>query len=272
MAVIAVSAQAAGPLQLGQSAGAVDLLSPGGWKVVLDNYGARRATAILFLSARDQTDEAAADLIRTINQTNRRGRVLLVGVFSDPAQKPAEIRAWSQARGFNFPVYLDPGMNAAKRFGATVTPSAFLLDNAGRLIYRGSVQNLGAAIAAYDSGSPVNSERGDIGGTPIGAKLPPRNIVSPYGAIEFSSELICDSIPGYPVHHCSSITEAPNGDLLVTWYGGSYESADDQVLFISRRPKGARAWSKPEVLVESPGHPPGNAVLFTDRRNRIWLV
>ncbi len=269
---IAVSAQAAGTLQIGDPAGAVDLLSPGGWKVVLDNYGARRATAVLFLSARDRTDDAAADLIRTVNQTNRRRRVLLVGVFSDPEQKAAEIRAWTQAHGFNFPVYLDPGMSAARRFGATVTPSAFLLDTTGRLIYRGSVQNLGAAIAAYDSGSAIHREHGDVAGTPIAAKLPPRSIVSPYGAIEFSSELIFGSIPGYPVHHCSSITEAPNGDLLVTWYGGSYESSDDQVLFISRRRKSARAWSKPEILVESPGHPPGNAVLFTDARKRIWLV
>ncbi len=269
---IAASVHAAGQLQTGESAGAIDLLSPGGWKVTLGNYGARRATAVLFLSARDQTDDETAELIRAINQTNRRRRVLLVGVFSDPEQKPAEIRAWCQAQGFNFPVYLDPAMNAARRFGAAVTPSAFLIDNTGRLIYRGAIQNLGAAIAAYDSGSPVKSEPGQLTGVPIGRSLPPRKIISPYGAIEFSSELIFDYIPGYPVHHCSSITEAPNGDLLVTWYGGSYESSDDQALFLSRRSRGARAWSKPKILVESRGHPPGNAVLFTDQRNRVWLV
>ncbi len=74
------------------------------------------------------------------------------------------------------------------------------------------------------------------------------------------------------MHHCSTITEAPNGDLLVSWYGGSYESSDDQVLFLSRRKKGARVWSKPQIIVRSPGKPPGNAVLFTVPNHRVWLV
>ena len=109
-------------------------------------------------------------------------------------------------------------------------------------------------------------------GTSIGKSLPARTVRNPYRAIEFSSELIFDSIPGYPAHHCSSIVEAPNGDLLVSWYGGSYESSDDQVLFLSRRKKGSRFWSKPEILIRSPGKPPGNAILFLDKLSRIWLV
>ncbi len=44
------------------------------------------------------------------------------------------------------------------------------------------------------------------------------------------------------------------------------------MLFLSRRKKGSRFWSKPEIIVRSPGKPPGNAILFTDKRNRIWLV
>jgi len=74
------------------------------------------------------------------------------------------------------------------------------------------------------------------------------------------------------VHHCSSITEAPNGDLLVSWYGGSYESSDDQVLFLSRRAKGSRVWSEPAIIVRSPGKPPGNAILFTDGIGKVWLL
>jgi predicted neuraminidase len=265
-------AQSAAVLKVGDPVGAVDLLSPGGLNVTLSNYGERRATAVLFLSARDENTDALAASIRTLNQTNRRRRVLLVGVFSDPAQKAAEVRAYCQSRGFNFPVYLDPGMKAAKRFGARVTPSAFLLDKEGRLVYRGPVQKLSDAIVAFDAGSPIPKEASELVGAPIDKSSPPREIISPYGTVEFSSDLIFDSIPGYPVHHCSTITEAANGDLLVSWYGGSYESSDDQVLFLSRCKKGSRTWSKPEIIVRSPGRPPGNAVLFTDKRNRIWLV
>jgi len=147
----------------------------------------------------------------------------------------------------------------------------FLLNRTGQLAYTGTVSGLAAALPAFDSGTALPASTA-VTGTPIGEDLPARPIEDPYGHIRFSSELIFDDIPGYPVHHCSSITVAPNGDLLVTWYGGSYESSDDQVLFISRLKKGTLNWSKPEILVRSPGMPPGNAVVFTTRDNRILLV
>jgi len=39
-------------------------------------------------------------------------------------------------------------------------------------------------------------------------------------------------------YHCSTLTEAANGDLLCLWYGGSYEASDDQKLFLARKKKG----------------------------------
>lgn len=259
-------------LKTGDLAGPVGLLSPEGLPITMNNYGEREGTAVLFLSARDEASDKAAPAIVSLNQTfRRRHRFLLVGVF--PNGEPAsEVRAYCQSRGFNFPVYLDPGMKATKHFGAKVTPEAFLLNKGGKLVYRGSLAGLGGAMTALDSGKEEPSSEMQPAGTPIGEHLPARSFEDPYGAIEFSSELIFEKIPGFPVHHCSSITEAPNGDLLVTWYSGSYESADDQALFISRRKKGERVWSKPELLLKSPGKPPGNAIVWTDKRDRVWLL
>ncbi|MGA2596604.1 MAG: exo-alpha-sialidase [Bryobacteraceae bacterium] len=270
LASFVASAQAG--LKTGDMAGPVELLSPEGLPITMNNYGEREGTAVLFLSARDAASDKAAPAIVTLNQTfRRRHRFLLVGVFSN-GEPATEVRAYCQSRGFNFPVYLDPGMKATKHFGAHVTPEAFLLGKSGKLLYRGSLDGLGGAMTALDSGKPEPNSEMQPAGTAIGKELPPRSIEDPYGAIEFSSELIFDKIPGFPVHHCSSITEAPNGDLLVTWYSGSYESSDDQALFISRRKKGERNWSKPELLLKSPGKPPGNAIVWTDKRNRVWLL
>ena len=259
-------------LKVGDLAGPVELLSPEHLTVTMNNYAEREGTALLFLSTRAESSDKAADAILSLNQEFRRGhRFLLVGIFSG-GEPAAEVRAYCQSKGFNFPVYLDPGMKAARHFGAHVTPEGFLLDSAGKLVYRGSLQQLGAAMTALHAKTAEPNSEMQPAGTPIGMKLPAKKIEDPYGAIEFSSELIFDKIPGFPVHHCSSITEAPNGDLLVTWYSGSYESADDQALFISRRKKNSRTWSKPEMLVKSPGKPPGNAILWTDGRNRVWLL
>ena len=270
--ILSAALDAQSGLKIGEPAGAVELVSPEGLRVSMDNYGERRGTAILFLSSRDEGTLAGTDAIVTLNQKFRHRRVLLTAVFSNPAETGAEVRSFCQAHGFNFPAYLDPGQNVAKRLGARVTPEAYLLDKEGKLAYHGTTRGLAATLAAFDAGSPLPSSEDAVSGTPIGEALPKRAIDDPYGEIDFSSELIFDKIPSYPVHHCSSITEAPNGDLLVSWYGGSYESSDDQVLFLSRRKKGMRVWSKPEIIVRSPGKPPGNAVLFTAPNHRVWLV
>lgn len=259
-------------LQLGQPVGAVPLLSPENLPVLMNNYSERNATAVLFLSARDKPTAATASKISLLNHKLHEHAFLMVGIFPDESQTPAEIRAYSQAHGFNFPVYRDPGGKATAKFGASVTPEVFLLNHAGKLVYRGGIDGLTDAMASLRSGKPFPLASTKISGTPIGTHLPPATVIDPYGKIQFSSELIFEKIPNFPVHHCSTITEAGNGDLLVSWYGGSYESSDDQVLFISRRKKGQRNWSTPEILVRSPGHPPGNALLFTDKTKRIWLV
>lgn len=257
---------------IGEAVGTINLLTPGKLRVAMNNYAERRGTAVVFLSTRDEGTEANAAALLAMNQKFRRHKIMIVGVFPNAEETAAEVRDYAQSKGFNFPVYLDTGHDAAKRLGASVTPEAFLINHEGQLVYRGSLAEMEAVLAAFDAGSPLPPAHGTLEGAPIGKHLPARKIEDPYGLVEYSSELIFESIPGYPVHHCSSITEAPNGDLLVSWYGGSYESADDQVLFLSRRKKGARTWSKPEIVVSSPGKPPGNAILFTDKTNRVWLV
>jgi hypothetical protein len=212
--ITCLNATAQTGLKTGDLAGPVPLLSPENLSVTMNNYGEREGTAVLFLSTRAEASDKAAGEIVSLNQEFRRGhRFLLVGVF--PNGEPAtELRAYCQSRGFNFPVYLDPGMKAAKQFGAHVTPEVFLLDRAGKLVYRGSLDRLRAAMTALQTQTAEPTSEMHPEGTPIGERLPVRPIEDPHGAIEFSSELIFDKIPGFPVHHCSSITEAPNGDLL----------------------------------------------------------
>jgi len=264
-------------LRLGEPAGPIEMVSPEGATITMNNYGERVATAVLFLSTRDQGTEQTAGSIVQLNAKFRHSGILLLGIFPDASASPGEIRAFCQAHGFNFPVYRDPGGQTVKRFGASVTPESFVLDREGKLLFRGAVESAGGsglaeALQAVVAHKNMPASQNKVAGTAIGTKLPARKPVDPYGAIHFTSELVFDEIPGYPVHHCASITEAPNGDLLISWYGGSYESSDDQVLFLARQKKGERTWSKPEILVRSAGKPPGNAVLFTDPARRVWMV
>lgn len=76
--------------------------------------------------------------------------------------------------------------------------------------------------------------------------------------------------PDYPGVHVASLAQAPNGDLLYSFYAGKAEKADDVATYMSRRPRGKRTWTEPRVIFDEPDRPDGNAVLYSDGK-RVHL-
>jgi len=111
----------------------------------------------------------------------------------------------------------------------------------------------------------------------IGALLLPIVLVpakdSHLDAPVFRAELIFEpgSVAGYPSCHASTLVELPNGELLAAWFAGSQEGASDTAELGARLVPGANAWSKPQVLVDTPGKSDGNPVLHLDRQGRVWI-
>lgn len=93
----------------------------------------------------------------------------------------------------------------------------------------------------------------------------------PDSSIRLLSEPIPTDPDRYPYNHAASILELHNGDLLVAWGAGSAELAKDTVIVGSRRRRGDRKWSKPEVLCDRPGKADANPMLFLDDRRSVWL-
>ncbi len=74
-------------------------------------------------------------------------------------------------------------------------------------------------------------------------------------------------------NHGSCIVECPNGSLLVCWYHGSGErTADDVVVLGARQQKGARQWTAPFLMADTPGYPDTNPAMFIDPQKRLWLL
>ena len=73
-------------------------------------------------------------------------------------------------------------------------------------------------------------------------------------------EFLCDTSL-VPSCHASTIVELPDGELLAAWFGGSSESADDVVIFMSRKPAGG-VWSAPQTVAQDSLHASWNPVLF----------
>ena len=267
-----------GQIQRGERAGDLVLSGLGDYHHDLNNYAERPGTAILFLSARCSVVEEQLSAIREIHQKYRRKDLLFVGVVSDPDQSADEIRDFMQKRGIIFPVYRDPDGSVKKRFAATVTPELFLLDGSGSLVYHGgldqaeSYQSLELAILSLLMKVPATIPDTRANGTAIDARLPVIQRTDKFGTMKFSSRMIFDVAPRATAFHCSTLTQAANGDLLCLWYGGTYESADDETLFLSRQHPGSSDWSPPQPVVSDPLHPPGNAIMFVDAQKKLWML
>lgn len=103
-----------------------------------------RAIAVLFVSVQcpysNAYNERYRQLEKKLNPSKSRS-VALLAVYSNQNETLEKIEAHAKKNAFAFPVIKDDGNKLADAFGAQQTPEVFLLDQRGRLIYTGRVDN-----------------------------------------------------------------------------------------------------------------------------------
>ena len=77
-------------------------------------------------------------------------------------------------------------------------------------------------------------------------------------------------IPGR-YKHPASFTELDDGGLYLVYYGGDGEYEDDSKVWGSRLAKGARVWTPPRVVADTPTLPEGNPVVWQAPDGLVWL-
>lgn len=85
------------------------------------------------------------------------------------------------------------------------------------------------------------------------------------GAKEAYLEMIVNS------SHAANLLALPDGDLLVTYYAGIYERGADESIVLSRLPKGATKWTRPEVVSHHEDWANQNPLLFLAPDGTVWL-
>ncbi len=70
--------------------------------------------------------------------------------------------------------------------------------------------------------------------------------------------------------HAPSIIQLSNGDLFVVWFQGTDERKGDDVRIMGAK-KISGKWTKPFVVMDYPGFPDINPVLFIDKGGKLWL-
>lgn len=67
--------------------------------------------------------------------------IMLLAIASNADESEADLRRAAAEAGLSFPILLDRGNAIADRFQAVTTPHVFVIDAAGRLAYRGAVDD-----------------------------------------------------------------------------------------------------------------------------------
>lgn len=83
-----------------------------------------------------------------------------------------------------------------------------------------------------------------------------------------SSEFIFTEAP-FLSCHASTLVEAPNGDLMAAWFGGTREGNPDVAIWWST--KRGSTWTSPQVLAKENNTPCYNPVLFYTDDGKLWF-
>ena len=75
--------------------------------------------------------------------------------------------------------------------------------------------------------------------------------------------------PRYPSCHAATVVELADGCLLAAWFAGTHEGHPDVAIRLAHCD--GDTWHEPSTVVDEPGVPLWNPVLFRDETDTVWL-
>jgi peroxiredoxin len=126
----------------------------------------KSGTVVIFIATKCPISNAYNARMQKLADDYRAKGVNVVGINSNSAEAAPEVKQHAADKGLTFAILKDTGNVVADRLDAQVTPEAYFLDGAGKLVYRGRIDNsksadgvtaseLRDAIDATLAGKPV---------------------------------------------------------------------------------------------------------------------
>ncbi len=136
-----------------------------------------KAVVLVVWGASCRSSEAYGQRLQAIaRHAASRGAVVL-GVAPNEDDAPAAVSQAKQRQGLTFPVLIDRGGRIARSLGASVTPTACVVDGQGTLRYRGAIDDDPAGTRG-EGATPFLREAIDA---VVAGKDPPRTETRPAG-------------------------------------------------------------------------------------------
>lgn len=109
-----------------------------GKEVVIKTKDAK-ATVVIFLSSLCPCSNSNMEMLKA--QAEKFPEYQFVGVHSNFNEDPKEAKAYFDRKHLNFPVIKDYDSHLVNLFDAVKTPHVFILDENGKLLYKGGTSN-----------------------------------------------------------------------------------------------------------------------------------
>ncbi len=165
-------------VELGSAAPAFSLPDTvSGSTVSFDSVAGEHGTLVMFICAHCPFVIHVQDELARIGQDYSAKPVGIVAISANdavthPQDAPENLKKMAETLGFEFPYCYDESQAVARSYGAACTPDFFLFDGAGKLAYRGQLddsrpgndalldgKDLRAALDAVLAGEPVSPEQ-----------------------------------------------------------------------------------------------------------------
>lgn len=108
---------------------------------IISDLKQHRATAFTFLATDCPNSNSYAPEMARLYEAYESWGVAFYAVYSDPAETAAGVRKHDSDYGIPFPALMDSQQILARETGALGTPEAVLLSPAGKVLYRGRIDD-----------------------------------------------------------------------------------------------------------------------------------
>lgn len=107
----------------------------------LKSLAGKNGTVLLFVAVQCPVSNAYNERMEKLAQDYRAKGISVIGINSNVREDAAAVKAHAADNGLSFTILKDPGNKIADKLGATVTPEAYFLDGANKLLYHGRIDN-----------------------------------------------------------------------------------------------------------------------------------
>jgi peroxiredoxin len=96
---------------------------------------------LLFIAVQCPVSNAYNERMAKLAEDYKAKGIAVIGINSNVAEDAAAVKAHAIEHKLSFPILKDSGARIADRFGASVTPEAYFINQNNKLLYHGRIDN-----------------------------------------------------------------------------------------------------------------------------------